>query len=829
MDPTLSLLAAVAWLLAAVALWRSSGRNQLALLGLACVVAAASYFGLGRFHGEGRFVHDHELYHHTLGSHYMPELGHYGLYGATCLALVENGREPGELPDLVTDLRTYQLESGAASLARGGAFRARFSDARWAEFRRDVAFFDGRVGGPGWEKILVDHGHNASPFWSAIGSRLVGWFGLSSTSLVAFGLLDLLLLVAMLLALWRAFDARAALLFATFYFANVFAPFDITGGAFLRHLWLAAVVGAVCCMQGGRLRLAAVFLAIATLDRFFPAVLIVWPAIEALRAARRGGEARRLFGPHAQAVVVFGATVVLGVLLTGPGAWAAFFRNVYDHGQGFYINQISLRSLFTINPATATDVFADESLWMRERVGLDAAWHFSLRGARLACMLLLGLALWRERSLVRGLVLLSFAPFVLLYPADYYHVFLALGLVVPGRARKLVVVGMALLFALAHLLHAGGASAGTALAALSQVELFNWWVSLAILGAFLALLQGVLRDRRAWLAAGACVALGFGVDLVRSQESSSLDLIPSDVTTKPGIEVLREGMHRWGNGWQRGDQVVVKASGVGDRATVVLAVADAGPYRLRVDLTTTPVFAKVQVSLADPGSTVATPIGEPIELYSPQVGLVSALLPECQLSAGEHHLRFTVVGKHPASSYAYFGIDQLAWEPVRPRDRATALAEARAWLATNPGDLPPEPAFLSAEELAAKYRGQQPALILKGLVDPRHGPLVRDHLADLARSQAMPVAEDAPEAPDSGLVEDGLRWALGLCDTNLVARLLPLARAVGLGSEHPRMVAAQAFLLDQQRLDGSFGPAEPTSYRPRARTVELALLALAEG
>jgi len=305
-------------------------------------------------------------------------------------------------------------------------------------------------------------------------------------------------------------------------------------------------------------------------------------------------------------------------------------------------------------------------------------------------------------------------------------------------------------------------------------------------------------------------------------------VIPGDVAVTRGVEVLREGMHRWGNGWQRGDQVVVKAERLGDHATVALAVEDAGRYRLRVDLTTTPVFAQVQVSLADPASTgsAGTPLGEPFELYSPRVGLVSALLPECELSAGEHWLRFTVVGKHPAATYSYFGIDHLAWEPPRTRDRAEAHADARAWLEANPGDLPPEPGPLSATDLMAKYRGQDPVLVLAGLVDPRHGPLLRDYLADLARSHAVPGS--GVEAPDQDLLEDALRWAVGLRDTTTVARLIPLARAQGVGEQHPRLAAALGFLREQQRPDGSFGPAEPTSHRPRARTVQLALAALAE-
>ena len=67
-----------------------SDRTILAALGVVALLSLLSYYDFGRFHGGGRFVHYHDLYHYYMGSKYFPEVGYEGLYAATHRALVEN-------------------------------------------------------------------------------------------------------------------------------------------------------------------------------------------------------------------------------------------------------------------------------------------------------------------------------------------------------------------------------------------------------------------------------------------------------------------------------------------------------------------------------------------------------------------------------------------------------------------------------------------------------------------------------------------------------------------------------------------------------------------
>lgn len=828
------LLALGVWLLVAFAVWRKSGREQVVLLGVACVASGLLYFDFGRFHGEGRFVHDHELFHHTMGSEYLPEVGHKGLYSATCFALVENGLGEDELPERVTNLWTNALESSSMSLERGASVKAQFSAERWSEFCADIAFFDGRVGLIGWSKILVDHGHNASPFWTSVGAGIAGVLGLSDASLLLMSLLDLALLLAMGLALRRVFGIQVALLFCTFYFANVFAPFTITGGAFLRHMWLAGVVGFACCMQTGKGKLGAVFLAIATLDRIFPAVLILWPVFLALRELRssRQDEPRSTLG--LQTLGVFLVLVGAGIASTGVAAWTAFFENVVAHGRGFFINQISLRNLFTVNPATASTIIETDALWIREREQLAAQSWLALWGIRVLGAALVFVCAWRARgnlSPIRALVCLSLLPFVLAYPANYYHVFLGLALLDFKGLARVLIASQVLLWAVAFYLYSSPAP-GALPPALAYVELFNWCVSLVLaLGATFFLARSI--HPKAGLAASLLLGLavlGYGTAYPKTPER--LDLIPSDLT---GAKVITEDMTRWGNGWSRGDQVVVMATAPGQSVKCVLGTPQGYYYgRLRFDFTQTPAFGRVTVRVY--GQEIV------VDLYSPKVGIVSVVTERIEIYGDEVEVEFVVEGKHPASSNYFIGIDKIGLERSASRSPQAALDRAQSWLDNNPVQAVPVPnpdrdlaalAALLSEQTTRRFE-----LTVKGEPDPQLSAGFALTVEAMLRAYDFVEGIDPATAAEQGLVLpkgleswtasllDGLRWSVALRDTITTARLLILAQRAGASPKDIYVQAAADSLVVQQREDGSFGPVQPNTPEPYRMGVELAIKAL---
>src|SRR5262249_8227508 len=163
--------------------------------------------------------------------------------------------------------------TSADTLAKPQRCRERFTDARWAAFTRDVSFFRARMAPAYWDKILVDHGYNATPVWTMTGAALSRLGPASQAQLYLLSLLDPLYLLGALALIhwgfgWRVL-AVALLVFAT----NFPSRFYWTGGSFLRWDWLFYLVAAIVCLKRQRPALAGACLGYAALLRVFPVLL----------------------------------------------------------------------------------------------------------------------------------------------------------------------------------------------------------------------------------------------------------------------------------------------------------------------------------------------------------------------------------------------------------------------------------------------------------------------------------------------------------------------------------------------------------------------------
>lgn len=680
-----------------------SDRAILAALGVVALFAAISHYNFGRFHRDGAFLHYHEFYHYYMGSKYIPELGHDGLYAATHRALVENDDSlAGSIP-LVKNLRSYEREGQAVSWERSASVARVFSERRWQEFREDVRFFQARIPANWWQFVLIDHGFNATPFWTMVASSLSTHLPLHDGSLYALAALDLLLIAAMLLLVRYAFGTKTCLLLAIFVFANFFGVFDITGGAFLRQLWLAALIGFVCFFKKGRLVLAGLCLAVAALDRVFPLLFGLLPAFLFVKETVGRRSLR-----HAQSrfiAALAGSLVLLGGLSAvtsgETAAWKGWYGKIRAHNQCFYINQIAMRNLFVVNPATAHQNVADgwnEASWWRERETLDARSRHTLLAVRALLLVLLVFLVVGQKDSEPSLALLSFTPFLLFYPANYYCVFLAVIIVCWQRAFWLA-LAMQALQGLFWLLTVAFATA-------AHLELLHWIVALCLVVTFLvfltiSLLQTVRRKpvlSRAGqliLAGGAvCLAGAVVADVYEGRadrDRVALDLVPEDVRSVNGAEVMSEQMARWGTGWSRNDHLVFMAQAPGAHCTINVPASRAGSHRVRIDYSEAPPFGVT--ALAVNGQA---PL-QSVDLYSPRVGIRPVVYEDIVLREGSNEFTFTVQGKHRASQHYHFALDRIAvdWagEPdesaggaASGQQRRRALDTAVSWVLANPAD-----------------------------------------------------------------------------------------------------------------------------------------------
>ena len=214
----------------ATASTRAAGR----LLRVLGALGLLAYVNFGSFHFDGIYVHLWDSLHHYLGAKYIDELGYDGLY--ECIA-VADAEDPAEAPRaarrVLTDLRTNRMITAADAVAHPERCRARFSAARWADFKRDVGFFRDRFPETDWQSLTGDHGFNASPVWLLAAHPLAGSGPVTAARLDVLATLDLALMLAAFGALAWAFGWERAALVAIVWGTYFPGRLWWTGGSFL--------------------------------------------------------------------------------------------------------------------------------------------------------------------------------------------------------------------------------------------------------------------------------------------------------------------------------------------------------------------------------------------------------------------------------------------------------------------------------------------------------------------------------------------------------------------------------------------------------------------
>jgi hypothetical protein len=108
-------------------------RNAFIVLATLMVFAWCNFAGM---RGGGSIVHGWEQFHFYLGAKYQKEVGWFDLYKAALIADRESAQALGGLRT-IRDIHTFELITVEEALADAPRVRAKFSDARWAEFKAD--------------------------------------------------------------------------------------------------------------------------------------------------------------------------------------------------------------------------------------------------------------------------------------------------------------------------------------------------------------------------------------------------------------------------------------------------------------------------------------------------------------------------------------------------------------------------------------------------------------------------------------------------------------------------------------------------------------------
>ncbi len=424
--------------------WTRDRRRWRLVLALLAAFAGVNYLNYFAFHGHGQrtFVHLHDVAHYYLGAKYYAELGYTDLYTAMLRAEAELYDDRFKTIE-ARDLATYEQVHIRFLLERSGPVKAAFTAERWDGFRRDVAVFRDRLDRH-YGKVLLDHGFNPTPVWALFGGALASRVPAGSQrGILLLTLLDPLLLVLSFAAVRWAFGIETTLL-AILHFSVVFgATFGWTGGAFGRYVWFFAVVAGLACLHRRRYLPAGALLALATMLRVFPALLMA-PLL--FKAAAAAWQRRELPRRYRQLFAAFAGTCVLLFALTallprGLDHWAEFRANMEQHVANISPNVVGLTEALALRRGTQEQVSAEQFATLKAR--RQRIHHIQLAVIFLPLLMLTARLAPRRTDLgaaALGLPLL----YAGLSLAAYYYAFLIVLLLVhrasPGRLALIFAV-----------------------------------------------------------------------------------------------------------------------------------------------------------------------------------------------------------------------------------------------------------------------------------------------------------------------------------------------------------------------------------------------------
>lgn len=420
-------------------------RFTLGVLGFLAVLSVIGYARFGRFHEYGRFGHHtyhyHDVYHYAFGAKYFRELGYYGIYEATYVALDElaqsGAREtPARFIPSVRSLEaplTYQPVARVREAAP--EIRGHFTPERWASFRDDLGtLLDLGWEVPWWRAMFFDLGFNPPPSWVVASGTLANLIPFTPTTFELFPFIDLLLVIgAGGWLLWRAFGPAPALGYLILFGNNYIASYVWTGGSFCRQPWLFLLVGGLACLRLERPRWAGALLGMSAAFRVFPLLFLAGGAVALVARAVNDRTRWRALVEYLAAAAAIGSILVgASLVLYGVEPWRDFLAKISLHNRIYWVMHIGFPRLAAYAPEIAKRDF-----WYETGLARFTAWQEQLQAVRAArepwISLVQGMAVvagfglaTRLRPCQAALVAGGTALFFTAMPANYYYIYLAL-------------------------------------------------------------------------------------------------------------------------------------------------------------------------------------------------------------------------------------------------------------------------------------------------------------------------------------------------------------------------------------------------------------------
>jgi hypothetical protein len=395
-----------------------------------------------------RYFNGYEHFHYYLGTKYAHELGYTGLYVATIAALDENQAEQGGEPlklERVRDLQTGGLLRPDRARRDIPDVKARFSAARWAEYRLDAAYLAKRTTRGGTQKALEDKGYNASPAWTLVSGALSNATSTVTGSIELLPWLDVLLWLIAFIAIGRVYGARVLSVVLVLLGTQLVTDHAHLKAAFLRVDWIACLLLAMVAQKKRQPFVAGALVGYAAMMRVFPAVFAFGVGVKLVSVLwrhRRIDQAsvRFLVGMSAAMLVLFAASAGL----YGLDYWREFFEKIVPHANSITSWRVGFRTLFLGLGALGG--------WQELLNSHSAIFYALCVVILIACAFVVEKIEDADDALAFGF----FAFYVLMAPTYYYYVALLVPVLWFGKRLELLwaKVGLTMLLVIGLAMHA---------------------------------------------------------------------------------------------------------------------------------------------------------------------------------------------------------------------------------------------------------------------------------------------------------------------------------------------------------------------------------------
>lgn len=417
-----------------------------AILLLMALASVLAYFEFGSLR-YGQYMNPHDVYHYYIGAKYSPEHGYFDLYRCTLVA--DHEMRGLYSQRTIRNLDNHTGETTASVLQRKETYKAAFTPERWAEFKKDIAYFQSVMPLYKWQRLLGDKGYNATPVWNTVARWLCERAPTDSVWAMRFlTYIDLGCLLAMFALVWAAFGWRAMLFVIIFHGTNYFMAFVHIKGAFMRLDWVACLVMAACLLKLERYKTAGGLLAYAAMARVFPVIFgfalgakLIWNMVAVAHDRVRKAEKPTPLNLDYWAFFLTFAGVAL--ILVGVSAWA-------DGGFHLWRNFLAKIAVHDKDISTTRAGFKYIFLYTAQNKALAFEQHkvvwWSIMGVVLFVVGFIARRLEDQETLPLGFI----PVFFLTAPTFYYYVMLVVPFLffVPKVERLTRMLGMLAMFAI---------------------------------------------------------------------------------------------------------------------------------------------------------------------------------------------------------------------------------------------------------------------------------------------------------------------------------------------------------------------------------------------